>query len=355
MRASPWLPVLLLLALGAYLLPPRAPDAQAAPAPSAARTLPDPLPRETRALFEQTRPATVQVESVDPARNSAGIGTGFFISDQGQVLTAYHVVSTGTLFQVSTVSGRSYRARVTAFNAAADVALLSVDGRGPFPFLKLTTRAPRVGETVLAIGNSGGEFLQPRRGTLLGLDAAAGRADFPQGTLEMSAPLAPGDSGGPIIDGNGQAIGVVSYIRVDGENRTQRSYAVPVVAGNALVEGLLAGRKQDVAVVGLVLDDVHSGMTDPPGAIVSRVARGSPAARAGLRGAQFDKDGNLSRLGDIITSVNGTPVRDADEFITAVRGVGIGVAVRLGYVRDGTPREATVVLAAKASIPDLRD
>ncbi|WP_295816759.1 S1C family serine protease [uncultured Deinococcus sp.] len=353
MRASPWLPALLLLALGAYLLPPREPGASAAT--TVPRTLPDPLPAETRTLFEQSRPATVQVESVDPSRNSAGIGAGFFISAQGQVLTAYHVVSGGTLFQVSTVSGRSYRARVTAFNAAADVALLTIEGRGPFPFLKLTTRAPRVGETVLAIGNSGGEYLQPRRGQLLGLDAAAGRADFPQGTLEMSAPLAPGDSGGPIIDGNGQAIGVVSYIRIDESGRTRRSYAVPVVAGNDLVEGLLAGRKQDVAVVGLVLDDIHSGLTDPPGAIVSRVARNSPAARAGLRGSRVDRDGNLVELGDIITSVNGRPVRNADEFITAVRGVGVGVAVRLGYVRNGETREASVVLVARASVPDLRN
>ncbi|THF86184.1 serine protease [Deinococcus sp. KSM4-11] len=353
MRASPWLPVLLLLALGAYLLPPREPDAQAAPVTT--RTLPDSLPPQTRALFEASRPATVQVESVDPARNSAGIGTGFFISAQGQVMTAYHVVSSGTLFQVSTVNGKSYRARVTAFNAAADVALLSIEGRGPFPYLKLTTRAPRVGETVLAIGNSGGDFLQARRGQLLGLDMAAGRSDFPQGTLEMSAPLAPGDSGGPIIDGNGQAIGVVSYIRVDESGRTRRSYAVPVVAGNVLVQGLLDGRKQDVAVVGLVLDDLHSGLTDPPGAVVSRVAQGSPAARAGLRGSRLDRDGNLVELGDIITSVNGRPVRGADEFITAIRKVGIGVAVRLGYVRGGVAQETSVVLVAKSSVPDLRE
>ncbi|WP_309573070.1 S1C family serine protease [Deinococcus sp.] len=349
MRVSLWLPVLLLLALGAYLLPPRTPAAQAAPV---TRTLPDPLPPEARALFEASRPATVQVESVNAAQNAAGIGTGFFVSAQGQVLTAYHVVSAGQLFQISTVSGKSYRARVTAYNAAADVALLSIEARGPFPYLKLTTRAPRVGETVLAIGNSGGDFLQPRRGQLTGLDATAARTDFPQGTLEMSAPLAPGDSGGPIIDGNGQAIGVVSYIRVDGTGRTRRSYAVPVVAGNVLVQGLLSGKKLDMAASGLELDLVHSGLTKPPGAIVSRVARGSPAAQAGLRGSQFDKSENLVGLGDIITSVNGRPVRNADEFLREVRGVGIGDPVRLGYVRGGKALETTVVLAAKSKVPD---
>lgn len=356
MRASPWLPVLLLLALGAYLLPKAQPEFEVGPAASSpARSLPNTLPQETQALFEKSRPATVRVESVDTARGSAGIGTGFFISAQGQVLTAYHVVSGGTLFQISTLSGKTYPARVTAFDAEADVALLDVQRGGTFPFLNLTTRAPRVGETVLAIGNSGGDFLQPRRGRLLNLSAAAGRADFPQGTLEMNAPLAPGDSGGPIIDGNGQAIGVISYIRIDESGQTRRSYAVPVVEGNNLVTALRAGEKRDIPVVGLVLDVQHSGVTSPPGAVIKSIARNSPAERAGLQAGRYDQNDNLSQLGDIITSVNGRSVRDADEFIRAVRGAGIGEPVRLGYVRDGEARETTVTLVAKASVYDLRE
>ncbi|CAM3807262.1 S1C family serine protease [Deinococcus frigens] len=355
MRASPWLPVLLILALGAYLLPNWQPKFELVPRqpPQVSATLPNTLPQGTQALFKKVRPATVRVESLDPRTREAGIGTGFFISETGQVLTAYHVVSLGTLFQVSTLDGKSYRARVTAFDARADVALLEVQGRGPFPFLPLAARAPRVGETVLAVGNSGGDFLQPRRGKLLRLGASPGRADFPQGTLEMNAPLAPGDSGGPIIDSLGNAIGVVSYISVDSSGQTRRSYAVPVVDGDNLITALRTGEKRDAPVVGIVFDSFHSGLTTPAGGVIARVVGDSPAFRAGLKGGKYDENKNPIKLGDIITTVGGQRTRDANEVITAIRSAEVGDTVTIGYVRDGQPRDSQITLVARASLPDL--
>lgn len=358
-RAFPWLPALLTVALAAYLLPGRSGDSVFSPSPlpdTSQQTplpLPNELPAETLALFKQSRPATVRVEAINPANRTGGIGTGFFISDTGEVLTAYHVVSDGQLFQVTTLEGRALQAKVKAFDAAKDVALLEVRGQGPFPYLKLTTRSPRVGETVLAIGNSGGDYLQPRRGQLLALNVAAGRADFPQGTLEMSAPLAPGDSGGPIIDGNGQAIGVVSYIQQSANGTTRTSYAVPVAEGNELIGALRAGEQRDTPVVGLVLDPVHSGQTNPPGASVLRVARGSPGEQAGLQGCQANASGELTRLGDVITSVNGVGTPDANRFIQEVQKYRIGETITLKYLRNGQQFETTLTLAAKRAVTDL--
>lgn len=358
-RAFPWLPVLLTLALGAYLLPDRTvnpePLAPVTPQQRQPAPLPNELPAATLALFKQSRPATVRVEAVNASSGTGGIGTGFFISAQGQVLTAYHVVSDGQLFQVTTLAGQALPARVTAFDAAKDVALLQVQGKGPFPFLKLTTRAPRVGETVLAIGNSNGDYLQPRRGQLTALNVEAGRADFPQGTMEMTAALAPGDSGGPIIDGNGQAIGVVSFIRQNANGTTRTSYAVPVVEGNDLIQSLRAGEKRDIPVVGLVFDPTHSGQTDPPGAVILRVAKGSPAEKAGLRGCQVNRDGQLTALGDAIISVNGVSTPDANAFIQRVQKLRIGQSVTLQVLRggQGQPFETTLTLTAKRNVPDL--
>lgn len=349
--------MLLLLALAAYLLPEWSPRLGTGPQtpPAVSQSLPGELPPNASDLFEATRPAVVQVESLNTRTREAGLGTGFFISEGGQVMTAYHVVSTGQLFRIRTLEGRRYRARVTAYDAAADVALMQVEGRTPgFPFLPLAGAEPRVGQEVLAIGNSGGDFLQPRRGVLLRLGAEAGSADFPQGTLEMNAPLAPGDSGGPILDGTGSVIGVVSFIRIDESNRTRASYAVPVTVDSPLVRSLLAGEQRDVPVIGLNLDPVHSGLTDPPGAVIARVVRGSPAEAAGLRGARFDAQGNLLDLGDVILSVNGRRVRDANDFIRTVRGgAAIGDTIRVGYIRDGEEREATITLVGARSLTDL--
>lgn len=312
------------------------------------------LPQETLRLFERSRAAVVRIGSLDPGTNSLGLGTGFFISASGQLLTAYHVVSEGQLFQVQTLSGQRYPARLVAFDAAADMALMQVDAKGPFAYLNLSPRPPQVGEAVLAIGNSGGDFLQPREGRLLRLEAASGRSDFPQGTLEMDARLAPGDSGGPIINGLGQVIGVVSYIRVNEAGTTETSYAVPTVEGNSLITALKDGLQRDRGVVGLVFDIYHDGLTETPGGVVSRVARGSPAEKAGLHGARRDPDtGELRAFGDVIVSVQGVRTRNANEVVRELQRYGVGETVTLRYLRDGQEFSAQLELVPKRSVKDL--
>lgn len=365
----PWfrLPALLILALLAYVVP--APgsgmagllgDGSEAPhsapssaAPAAQVPLPT-LPQETLRLFERSRSAVVRLGSLDPGSMAMGLGTGFFISPGGQLLTAYHVVSEGRLFQVQTLGGQRYPARLVAFDAAADVALLQVSAKGPFPYLNLSPRPPQVGESVLAIGNSGGDFLQPRAGQLLRLEAASSRADFPQGTLEMNARLAPGDSGGPIINGLGQVIGVVSYIRVNESGLTETSYAIPTVEGGALVTALKDGQQKDRGVVGLVFDLYHDGLTETPGGVVSRVARGSPAEKAGLQGAQRDEStGQLLGFGDIIISVQGVRTRNASDVVRELQRFGVGETVTVRYLRGGQEHEAQLRLVPKRSMSDL--
>ena len=295
------------------------------------------------------RPASVQIEQLSRG-GSGGLGSGFFISAQGLVLTAYHVVDGARVIRVRTVGDVSFPARVVGFDNAADVALLQIQTRGTVPFLKLTPSLPRVGERVLAVGNSRGDFLQPRRGLLLALNADAGQADFPQGTLEMSAPLAPGDSGGPIVNALGQAIGVVSYVRVDDQGRTLTSYAVPVTAGETLIRQLRAGVKRDVPAVGLTFDSAHDGNTTPPGAVIATVVSGGPAERAGLAGARLDRQGNFSNLGDIILSVNGQRTRNSDEAIYEIRRHQIGDSVTLTVQRGGVQRSVDMQLVAKGSL-----
>lgn len=352
MRRFPVLfPLLLLLALTGYLLPARSPQGEQAPTPPAAVTpLPQALPAEERDLFAALRPAVVRVDSVNMATRTGGLGTGFFVSGQGRVLTAYHVVKAGQLFQVTTLSGKTYPARVTAFDEAADVALLQVTRGGPFPFLELASQPPKVGERVLAIGNSGGDFLQPRRGELLRLNAEAGRSDFPAGTLEMNAPLAQGDSGGPIFNGRGEVLGVVSYVRVSGDGVTRASYAVPVPGGGELIGALQAGQKREsplTALVGLAFDQNHSGLTDPPGAVILRVTPGSAAARAGLRGCVADRQGQLTALGDVILGIGGVRTPDSGTALDQVKRLKVGDRVEVEYLRGGQRARTTLTLRAQ--------
>ncbi|WP_425145937.1 S1C family serine protease [Deinococcus sp.] len=369
MSRSPWPVVLLLAALAAYLSPhwtpgglgagglgldtgsssdhrsPRAP----VPAPLPGSDPAASLTPASRALFDQVRPASVQIEQLSRG-GAGGLGSGFFISAQGLVLTAYHVVDGARVIRVRTAGDQTYPAKVVGFDNAADVALLQIQARAAVPFLTLAPLTPRVGERVLAVGNSRGDFLQARRGLLLALNAEAGRSDFPEGTLEMSAPLAPGDSGGPIVNAAGQAIGVVSYVRVDDQGNTLTSYAVPVTAGETLITQLKAGVRRDVPAIGLTFDNAHDGQTTPPGAVISSVVGGGPADQAGLRGVQSDASGAVTGLGDIILSVGGTRTRSSDEAIAEIRRHQIGQTVTLGVIRAGVRRDVNMKLVARGSL-----
>ena len=350
MKLSPWPAALLLIACAAYFLPQYRPlPAEPSPPPA----LSDPLPPDTRALFKKSRPATVQIEQIGEAVGGqvrGGLGTGFLISGDGQIMTAYHVVDQAQLIRVKTLNGKLYRARVTAFDNAADVALLKIDAPSILPFLNLANRTARVGEDVLAIGNSGGDFLQARTGRLLRLGARAGQADFPQNTFEMSAPLAPGDSGGPILNTQGEVMGVVSYVRVNDAGQTITSYAVPVAGDGRLLRALEAGEKRDVPAVGLRFDGVHDGLISPSGGVVAEVVKGGPAAAAGLRGASYNAGDQLTKLGDTITAVDGVRTRSSNDVIFEIRRRKVGDRVTLTLSNAGQRREVTLNLVAKGSI-----
>ncbi|WP_407540772.1 S1C family serine protease [Deinococcus radiomollis] len=359
-RFSPWPVVLLLGALAAYLSPqwngsqlfgltPPEVSSSHRTAPGADVPIPAALSADARKLFNEVRPASVQIEQLG-TDGSGGLGSGFFISDTGLLLTAYHVVDGARIIRVRTVSDKVFPASVVGFDNAADVALLQIQTRGKVPFLPLAARLPRVGEKVLAVGNSRGDFLQPRRGRLLALNAEAGRADFPEGTLEMSAPLAPGDSGGPILNTAGQAVGVVSYVRVDGDGNTLSSYAVPVTSGEGLIAELKSGLKRDVPAIGLYFDTVHDGATNPPGGVIGGVVQGSPAARAGLIGLTRGADQNVKGFGDVIVSVDGVRTRSADDAIYEIRRRQIGQTVTLTVDRNGVRRAVRLPLVAKGSL-----
>lgn len=344
-KFSPWPVVLLLLASAAYFLPQTMPSDVAYHTPA----LRDPLSGDSRSLFNRVRPAAVEVEQMGEAHGDYvryGIGTGVVI-EGGKILTAYHVVDGAKVLRIKTLAGATFPAKLEAFDNAADIALLSTTARN-LNSLPLAPREPQVGEQVLAVGNSGGDFLQARTGRLLRLGARARQADFPQNTLEMSAALAPGDSGGPIVNAQGQVMGIVSYIRVNEKGQTLTSYAVPVSQGSPLVASLLSGEKKDVPAVGLAFDAEHEG--NPPGGVVAQVAVGGPAAQAGVQAARYDSQGQMVSAGDIITAVNGIRTRSANDVMFEIRRRKVGDLVTLTLNHAGSSRQVTLSLVAKASI-----
>ncbi|GEM47083.1 S1C family serine protease [Deinococcus cellulosilyticus] len=301
-------------------------------------------------LYQMVRAATFKIER--DVSDGVVVGTGFFINQDGYALTAYHVVEFRNQVTVVLPNLRRYTADVVGFDNTTDLALLKVR-INKATFLPLAPKHPNVGDSILAVGNSGGDFLKRRVGKVIDLNVAASRADFPPGTLEMRAPIAPGDSGGPVANAKGEIVGVVSYIRVYDDQSTT-AYAVPMNQEQKILSELMAGTKRDVPVLG-VRSSFHASDFDH-GVRVGSVEKGSPAEKAGLRAEREEtvrlQDGSSERVlkADYILAVDGAPVNTFDELIGVVRRKSIGDVVKLQVERDGKRLILPVQLGARATV-----
>lgn len=393
---------LLLLALGAALFFYRTHE----PAPRAAvvvqsfSDLPEVVAPEGALLeaFKEARPATVQIEIVSSAFAFAdtplGLGTGFFISADGLMLTAYHVVDPApnfpgkASFEALGPDGKRYPLELIGFDAYHDIALLQADGAEDVPYLPLTADTPVIGSEVVAIGNSRGDFLQGRAGEVRRLDVRAVQANFADGTFELSSALAPGDSGGPVVNAAGEVLGVVSYIafapratssvpeaglfpllRTVPSGDGYAAYAVPVAVDDATLAALRRGEQQDIPVIGFVggVQGLRSDY-DPryqsgaylgprPGVVVGTVQPGGPAERAGLRSAAqrqlYDSSGAFQEVqtrADVIVAVDGERTPTFEALLGVVRRKQVGQEVEIGVQRGDELLQLRLELGGKRKV-----
>lgn len=391
-RLTTWL-LLLLLSLVAWgVIPSRTEPqrelstVQGGPPPVVSATGP------LREIFEAARPAVVRVEShcaTAPAdHRPVGIGTGFFVDEGGTLLTAYHVVRAQQLgmgcpvdYRATGLDDTVYDLELVAFDAVLDVALMRANVSKPVPWLPLASRLPVSGSQVVAIGNSRRDFLQDRAGAVLRRNVTASQVSFASGTIETTAALAPGDSGGPLLNSAGEVIGVVSYIsflaggtaeeegliprlvRQAFDRPDYTSYAVPVLEGGSLYNLLLEGGQRDIPVIGFQLQfnyapsDAGGALGSSPGVVVGPVQAGGPGAVAGLRSfeRQAVRDaagravGNTVRA-DVIVALNGFATPDFDQLLALIYEYDVGDTVTLTVQRGDELSELPLTLAGRRDI-----
>jgi len=271
-----------------------------------------------------------------------GEGSGFFISADGYAVTNNHVVDHAKSVQVTTDDGTVYTAKVIGTDPKTDLALIKIDGKKDFPFVKFAQHAPRVGDWVVAVGNPFGLGGTVTAGIVSarGRDIGAGPYDD---YIQIDAPINKGNSGGPAFDVSGDVIGVNTAIYSPSGGSVGIGFDIPADTAKMVVAQLQEHGHVTRGWLGVEVQPVTSsiaeslGMKKAEGVIVDERMADSPAAKAGLE------------TGDVITAVNGKPVKDAREFARTIGGLVPNTAVKFDVLRNGEAKSLTATLAQMPS------
>jgi serine protease Do len=266
-----------------------------------------------------------------------GQGSGFFISADGFAVTNNHVVDGADKVEVTTDDGKTYTAKVIGTDPRTDLALIKVAGRTDFPFAKLSDTKPRIGDWVLAVGNPFG-----LGGTVTaGIVSASGR-DIGNGPyddfIQIDAPVNKGNSGGPAFDVSGEVMGVNTAIYSPSGGSVGIAFSIPASTVKSVIAQLKDKGTVSRGWIGVqiqpVTDDIADslGMKKAQGALVAEPQNNGPAAKAGIES------------GDVITAVNGEPVKDAKELARTIGGLAPGAAVKLNVLHKGQDKVINLTL-----------
>ena len=283
---------------------------------------------------------------------ASGLGSGFYIDKEGDVATNYHVVAGAQRLSISLPDGTTVNARVVGYDPGNDLAIIrpvsSVGQVKPIPLGD--SDQVQVGELAIAIGNPFGH-----EGTVTaGIISALGRA-MPapnqrqiQGMLQTDAAINPGNSGGPLLNARGEVIGINTAIDAPNGVAGQGGsvgigFAVPINTLKGELDRLLAGGEVQHAWLGIQGATVTPDMVRQlsldvdQGVLVDQVLPGSPAEKAGLSGATVDRRSGQAdySTADVITAVNGKPIKTIEELTQSLEQIGVGNPLTLAVHRQG--------------------
>jgi Do/DeqQ family serine protease len=270
-----------------------------------------------------------------------GLGSGFLVTPDGYILTNEHVIEGAQRVKV-TLTGRdgALPARVVGQDRDLDLAVLKIDAGTDLPYLRLgNSDQIRVGDWVIAIGNPYGLD----HTVTVGVVSAKGRPIQVQdrhyeNLLQTDASINPGNSGGPLLDLQGEVIGINTAVEAQAQGI---GFAIPSNTVSGVLRQLMEQGKIERPWLGVYLGQVtpevaaYLGLDRPRGALVLQVLPNGPAAAAGLR------------RGDVILSFNGQDIVQAEQLVNAVANSKVGDVVPLTVWRNGTTVEVSVTLEAK--------
>jgi Do/DeqQ family serine protease len=278
-------------------------------------------------------------------------GSGFIIDRDGHILTNNHVVRDATDITVTLNDHKKYKAKVVGSDPGTDVAVIKITGAGELPVVTLgDSDEIRIGDWAIAIGNALGEL----DGTLtVGVISAKGRSNLAiaggapsyQNFIQTDASINFGNSGGPLLNIKGEAIGINTAINPSGEGI---GFAIPINLAHTISRQLIATGKVVRGYLGILPQELTPelaeswGLRSDHGVLVGSVSANTPASQAGFQ------------VKDVITEFDGKPVDDVQRFRLLVAETPVNKKVRVKVLRAGTPQDLQVTLAERPPDDEIR-
>jgi len=272
-----------------------------------------------------------------------GQGSGFFISEDGYVVTNNHVIRGGSEYTVVLSDGEELQAKLIGADPRTDVAVLKVDATRKFTHVDFADDSKvRIGDWVVAIGNPMG-----LGGTVTaGVVSARGRdmgASSYNDFIQIDAAINPGNSGGPSFNLNGQVVGINTMIVSPNGGNIGLGFAVPASTAKPVIEQLIKNGKVERGWLGVQIQPVTKdvadslGLEEAKGAIVADAMEDGPAAKSGIKS------------GDVILSVNDRPIADSRDLARTIAALPVGEEATLTIWRDGASLDVSVTIAAMSA------
>jgi len=341
---------------------------------------------DSQTIYENAAPGVVTVTSffggggtpdILGGGGGAGQGSGFVISDEGEILTNAHVVTDATSsgvpdeplneareVYVQFADRNQVEAEIVGFDPFADVALLKVDPDGldlhPLPLG--SENDVEVGEGVAAIGSPFGQEQSLSVGVVSASDRPIDSLTKFQieGAIQTDASINPGNSGGPLLDAAGEVVGINQQIQTSSGGNEGVGFAVPIDLAERSIEELRADGEVSYAYAGVSTQELYPqlaerlGLDVETGALVSRVEPNSPAEEAGLQGPDdtFRFQGiSVDAGGDVITAVDGDPLESNADLPRIISLLDPGDEVTLDVIRDGEEEQVEITLGERPETP----
>jgi serine protease Do len=268
------------------------------------------------------------------ARPAHGVGSGFIVDASGYILTNQHVIEPATRITVSLASGERFRGKVIGVDGETDLAVIKIDAGRELPTMKFgDSNAAQVGDWVLAIGSPFGLDQTVTAGIISKKERESQVSNF-QRFLQTDAAINRGNSGGPLVNMRGEAIGVNSQIATYTGDYSGIGFALPSNQAKYVYDQITSKGKVKRGFLGVLLESVRSefakvyGLPEAKGAIIADVqtnedsGQPTPASKAGLQ------------VNDVVVEFNSQPVQDAQDLILKVAGTPVGETITLTVLRD---------------------